>query len=167
MADGLNKVMLLGTLGADAEQKFGQSGTCVLTWRMACNESWYDDKAKERKERTEWVSCVLFGKRAESLARFMTKGSTFFVEGSLRTESYEKDGQKRYTTKVYVKEVIFASGNRTTSNSDAAGGEGGGGYGGSRGGGNQGGAPRGGRPAPAPGAPPDDFGYDGGDEIPF
>lgn len=160
MADGLNKVMLLGTLGADAEQRFGQSGTCVLSWRMACNESWYDDKTKERKERTEWVSCVLFGKRAESLAKFMTKGSKFFVEGSLRTETYEKDGQKRHTTKVYVQNVLFAGGGSGSSSDDARS--------------HSGEQPRGnnsrsGRPAspPAPG----DFGYDGGGgddgNIPF
>lgn len=154
MADGLNKVMLFGTLGADAEQRFGQSGTCVLSWRMACNESWYDDKTKERKERTEWVSCVLFGKRAESLAKFMTKGSKFFVEGSLRTETYEKDGQKRYATKVYVQNVLFAGGGN-------GGGEGSGGPSGgydneqTRGNGG-----RGKRPAPA--EAPGDFGYDGG-----
>jgi single-strand DNA-binding protein len=161
MADGLNKVMLLGTLGADGEQRFGQSGVCVLSWRMACNESWYDDKTKERKERTEWVSCVLFGKRAESLAKFMTKGAKFFVEGSLRTESYEKDGQKRYTTKVYVQNVLFAGGGGTAS--DDAGGRTGGEQ--PRGNGGRSGRPE---PKPAPG----DFGYGGSDDggdggIPF
>lgn len=153
MADGLNRVMLLGTLGADAEQRFGQSGTCVLSWRMACNESWYDDKTKERKERTEWVSCVLFGKRAESLAKFMTKGAKFFVEGSLRTESYEKDGQKRYTTKVYVKEVLFAGGGGGGGESGS-----GGSYGGDQ---PRGGSSRG-ASAPKSRTPPDDFGFDGG-----
>jgi len=161
MADGLNKVMLIGTLGADAEQRFGQSGMCVLSWRMACNESWFDDKTKERKERTEWVSCVLFGKRAESLARFMVRGAKFFVEGSLRTETYEKDGQKKYTTKVYVQNVLFASGGGTPSG-DNAGAE----RPRSTGGGN-GSASRGGR-APEQG-PPNDFGggYDGDGDIPF
>jgi single-strand DNA-binding protein len=159
VADGLNKVMLLGTLGADGEQRFGQSGVCVLSWRMACNESWFDDKTKERKERTEWVSCVFFGKRAESLAKFMKKGKKFFVEGSLRTESYEKDGQKRYTTKVYVKDVLFADGGSGAS-------ENAGGDAAEQPRGNGG---RSGRPEPKPA--PGDFGYggsdDGGDGIPF
>lgn len=159
MADGLNKVMLLGTLGADAEQRFGQSGVCVLSWRMACTESWFDDKTKTRKEHTEWVSCVLFGKRAESLAKFMKKGKKFFVEGSMRTESYEKDGQKRYSTKVHVKEVLFADGGGGAASDDA--GNARGDYGDEQ--------PRGNRSAPRGGGrqgpPPGDFGDD--DPIPF
>lgn len=110
MAEGLNRVMLLGNLGADPELRFGQSGSesAVLKIRMACTESWFDKSANERKERTEWVNVVLFGKRAEALQKILAKGSTIFVEGRLQTSSYEKNGEKRYSTDVVATNVILA-----------------------------------------------------------
>ncbi len=154
MADGLNRVMLLGNLGADPELKMTSGGQAVLKMRLATTES-YLDRNKVRQERTEWHSVVLWGKRAEALAKFLTKGTRLFVEGGIRTSSYDdKEGNKRYKTEVVASNVILAG----------RGGGGGGGGGGGRG-----------ESAPAGGDSYDDPSYggssgggDGGDDdIPF
>lgn len=111
MADGLNKVMLLGNLGADPELRHTQGGQAVLNLRLACSES-YLDKDKNRQERTEWVNVTVWGKRGEALAKLLTKGARVFVEGGLRTSSYDKDGEKRYKTEVVASNVILAGGTR-------------------------------------------------------
>ena len=112
MAEGLNRVMLFGTLGADPELRTTGSGNSVLKIRMATNES-YLDRNRVRQERTDWHSVVIWGKRAESLARILNKGDRIFVEGSLQTSSYEdRDGQKRYKTDVVAKNIILAGGGR-------------------------------------------------------
>lgn len=187
MAEGLNRVMLLGNLGADPELRFTQGGQAVLNLRLATTES-YLDRDKVRKERTDWHNVVIWGKRAEALGKILGKGSSIFVEGSLRTSSYEdRDGNKRYKTEVVASNVLLTGGARGrgagVGPEDAGGfgggygGEGGGGYGGG-GGMSSGGRPAaggygnrgGGRPAPAdPGPPADDFGGYGGndDDIPF
>jgi single-strand DNA-binding protein len=167
MAEGLNKVMLLGNLGADPELKMTQGGQAVLKLRLATTET-YLDRNQARQERTEWHSITMWGKRGEALAKFLTKGERIFVEGSLRTSSYEKDGEKRYRTEINANNIILA-GRGKGAGDDAGGGgferrpprnEGGGGGGG------------GGRaPSAPPATPADDFGdYGGGggdDEIPF
>lgn len=108
MAEGFNRVMLLGNLGADPEFKVTQGGSSVLKLRLATTER-YMDRNGERQERTEWHSVVLWGKRAEALRKFLAKGSTIFVEGSLRTTSYEdRDGNKRYKTEVSVSNIVLA-----------------------------------------------------------
>ncbi|MEA2751310.1 MAG: single-strand DNA-binding protein [Myxococcales bacterium] len=181
MAEGLNKVMLLGNLGADPELKMTQGGQAVLKLRLATTET-YLDKNQTRQERTEWHSVTLWGKRGEALAKFLTKGERIFVEGSLRTSSYEKNGEKRYSTEINASNIILAGRGKGQGAGDEMGGGGGGGggyerrpsnqgnQGGNQGGGNQG------RPQSAPPATPaDDFGdYSGGggggggdDEIPF
>ncbi|WP_437733035.1 single-stranded DNA-binding protein [Sorangium sp. So ce1335] len=187
MAEGLNRVMLLGNLGADPELRFTQGGQAVLNLRLATTES-YLDRDKVRKERTDWHNVVIWGKRAEALGKILSKGSSIFVEGSLRTSSYDdRDGNKRYKTEVIANNVLLTGGGRSrgAGGDDAGafgadpgggygggGGGGGGGYGGGGGGygGGGGGRPAGGgynrggggaRPAPAaqdPGPPPDDFG---------
>ena len=106
MSDGMNKVILLGNLGADPDLRYTAAGAAVLNLRLATNES-YVDKNKEPQERTEWHSVVIWGSRAEGLARVLTKGSGVLVEGTLRTSSYEKDGQKRYRTEVHAREICF------------------------------------------------------------
>ena len=129
MAEGLNRVMLLGNLGADPELRMTNSGQAVLKMRLATSES-YLDRNKVRQERTEWHNVVVWGKRAEALSKFLSKGSRLFVEGGLRTSNYEdRDGNKRYRTEIIAKEIILAGG----------GGRGGGGGGGGRGGGGGGG----------------------------
>lgn len=169
MAEGLNRVMLLGNLGADPELKMTSGGQSVLKMRLATTES-YLDRNKARQERTEWHSVVLWGKRAEALGKFLTKGTRLFVEGAIRTSSYDdRDGNKRYKTEVVANNIILAG--------RGGGGDGGGG-GGGRGGGGGGGGYGGGRSEPAPAAPDEggeafDDGYGGGsgggsdDDIPF
>ena len=165
MAEGLNRVMLLGNLGQDPELRSTPGGQSVLKLRLATTER-YLDANKAWQERTEWHSVVVWGKRGEALHRILAKGSTIFIEGGLRTSSYEKDGVKRYSTEVVAQNVILTGGRGAKSGQpgddfDPA-------------------PPRSAaRPAPARGpapaaggAPPpaDDFGYDSGgndDEIPF
>lgn len=109
--DGLNKVMLFGTLGADPELKFGQKAdSAVLKLRLATNKTWFDKNTNEKKEKTEWHSVVVFGKRAEGLQKILEKGSNIFIEGELSTSSYEKDGQKHWQTQVIANNVILAGG---------------------------------------------------------
>lgn len=117
MSEGLNRVMLLGNLGADPELRYTSNGQPVLGMRLATTES-YLDKDKQRQERTEWHSVVVWGKRGEALARFLSKGARVFVEGGLRTSSYEdKEGNKRWKTEIIASNVVL-DGKR-----DSAGGE--------------------------------------------
>lgn len=112
MAEGLNRVMLLGNLGADPELRYTQGGQAVLHLRLATTES-YLDKDKVRRERTDWHSVVVWGKRGEALGKILAKGSSIFVEGSLRTSSYDdRDGNKRYKTEVIANNIILAGGGR-------------------------------------------------------
>jgi single-strand DNA-binding protein len=160
MAEGLNRVMLLGNLGADPELRMTNGGQAVLKLRLATSET-YLDRNKVRQERTEWHSVVVWGKRAEALAKFLTKGSRIFVEGGLRTSSYDdKEGNKRYKTEVVANNIILS---------------GGGGGGRAGGGGGGGGARSSEGPGPAEDAPAAggggysdaDYGGGGDDEIPF
>lgn len=157
MAEGLNRVMLLGNLGADPELRMTPSGQAVLKLRLATSES-YLDRNRVRQERTEWHSIVVWGKRAEALNKILSKGSRIFIEGGLRTSSYDdKEGHKRYRTEIVANNIVLAGGAR------------GGGGGPRAGGGDDYGAP--GEPeaaAPAGGGGYDDADYGGGDDdIPF
>jgi single-strand DNA-binding protein len=147
MAEGLNRVMLLGNLGADPELRFTQSGQAVLSLRLATTET-YLDKDKVRKERTDWHSIVVWGKRGEALAKILGKGSSIFVEGSLRTSSYDdRDGNKRYKTEVIANNILLTGGRgRGAGPVDEAGtgGSFGGGYADEAGGGGGGGGASGG-----------------------
>lgn len=171
MAEGLNKVMLLGNLGADPELRVTGGGQAVLKLRLATTET-YLDRNNTRQERTEWHSVTMWGKRGEALSKFLTKGERIFVEGSLRTSSYEKDGEKRYRTEIVANNIILAG--RGQGERSGRGDEGGGGGGYERrppqreGGGGGGRAPARDNSPPPP--PADDFGdYSGGgdDDIPF
>jgi single-strand DNA-binding protein len=113
MSDGMNKVILFGNLGSDPELRYTANGTAVLSLRIATNESFLD-KNKEVQERTEWHTVVVWGTRAEALARTLTKGTGLLVEGGLRTSSYEKEGVKRYRTEVHAREICL-SGRRAAS----------------------------------------------------
>lgn len=197
MAEGLNRVMLLGNLGAEPELRFTQGGQAVLNIRVATTES-YLDKDRVRKERTDWHNVVVWGKRGEALAKILSKGSSVFVEGSLRTSSYDdRDGHKRYKTEVVASNILLTGGRSRGAPAEegapsyggeyeggGAGSGGGGGRapsqnaynrantgGGSYGGGRPGGgSSRGAPPPPAdPGPPPDDYfgGGGGDDDIPF
>ena len=110
MAEGLNRVMLLGNLGQDPELRMTSGGQAVLKLRLATSET-YLDRNKVRQERTEWHSVVVWGKRAEALSKFLTKGSRIFVEGGLRTSSYDdREGNKRYKTEVVASNIILSGG---------------------------------------------------------
>jgi single-strand DNA-binding protein len=111
MAEGLNRVMLLGNLGADPELKVTPGGQAVLKLRLATTET-YLDRNQVRQERTEWHRITLWGKRGEALAKFLAKGDRIFVEGRLQTSSYEKNGEKRYSTEVVATNIILSGGGR-------------------------------------------------------
>lgn len=166
MASGLNKVMLLGNLGAEPELRVTPGGQAVLKMRLATTET-YLDRNNERKEVTTWHSISLWGRRGEALAKFLSKGERIFIEGSIRTSTYEKDNEKRYRTEIVASNVILCGGRRGASgeSEEGASQERGGNE---RRGGGGGGASRSAPPAPAEGAA-DDFGdYPAGDdEIPF
>ena len=129
MAGGVNKVILVGNLGADPDMRYTPSGAGVCELRLATNESW-TDRNGQRQERTEWHRVVVWGKKAEVCSKYLAKGRQVYVEGRLRTRSWDdKDGNKRYTTEVIADNVQFLSGG------SGPGGGGGGGGGGGRSGG--------------------------------
>lgn len=103
--DGLNKVIIIGNLGADPELRMLPGGTAVLKLRVATTESWLDKEKNVRNERTEWHRVTVFGKNAENLSRFLRKGMRVTVEGRNQTSSYDKDGQKHYSTEVIAVQV--------------------------------------------------------------
>jgi single-strand DNA-binding protein len=149
MARGLNKVMLIGNLGADPEVRYGTSGSSIVNVRLATAESWRDKESGDMQERTEWHRVVFFGRLAEIAGEYLTKGSQVYIEGSIRTRKYnDKDGVERYATEIVANEMQMLGGRA---------GGGGGGYegGGSAprsgggGGGYEGGGNRGGYDAPA------------------
>ncbi|HTQ05685.1 MAG TPA: single-stranded DNA-binding protein [Polyangiaceae bacterium] len=157
MAEGLNRVMLLGNLGADPELRMTNGGQAVLKLRLATSET-YLDRNKVRQERTEWHSVVVWGKRAEALAKILNKGSRIFIEGGLRTSSYDdKDGNKRYKTEVVANNIILSGGGGGRGGPRSSEGPGPSEDGPSGGGGGGGGG----------GFSDADYGGGGDDEIPF
>lgn len=156
MARGVNKVIIVGNLGADPEQRALPSGSAVTNIRVATSESWRDKQSGDKQERTEWHSIVFFGKLAEIAGQYLTKGSKVYVEGSLRTRQWEKEGQKHYTTEIVASEMQMLD-SRGGSEGSFGGGRDNGGYQG--GGNNTGGSSSG--AARSSGA--DDF----DDDIPF
>ncbi len=165
MARGVNKVILIGNLGADPEVRYTGSGTAIISLRIATSEQWTDKQSGERQERTEWHRVKLFGKLAEIAGEYLKKGRQVYIEGSLRTDKYtDKDGIERYSTDIVASDMQMLGG---------MGGEGGGqgGQGGFRErapAGPRGPAARGGEErAPRPSAPaPESTGFDD-DDIPF
>ncbi len=111
MAEGLNRVMLLGNLGADPELRVTPGGQAVLKLRLATNET-YLDRNNVRQERTEWHRVTVWGRRAEALGKILTKGDLLFVEGRLQTSSYEKNGEKRYSTEVVANNIVLPGSGR-------------------------------------------------------
>lgn len=101
MARGLNKVMIMGNLGADPEVRYLPSGSAVTNIRVATSEVWKDSKTGEKQERTEWHRIVLFNRLAEIAAQYLRKGSKVFIEGSIRTNKWQdQSGADRYTTEI-------------------------------------------------------------------
>ena len=105
----VNKVLLIGNLGRDAETKFTPSGVSVTRFSVATTRSWKDQQSNEWKEETNWTNVVLW--RQENVANFLTKGKQVYVEGRLQTRSYDdKDGKKVYATEVVADEVLLLGG---------------------------------------------------------
>ena len=186
MARGVNKVILVGNLGADPETRYMQSGAPVTNFRVATSEQWRDKSSGENRERTEWHSIVCFARLAEIAGEYLRKGSKVYIEGALRTSSWESDGQTRYKTEIIANEMQMLDSRGGGMGGPDAGGQGGGfgsspggggydgGSQGSYGGGGQsgayGGGQRGGERAPQrqpePVANPDKL-DDFDDDIPF
>lgn len=119
MAEGLNKVMLIGNLGQDPELRYTQKGQAILNMRLATNESFLN-RDNERQERTEWHTVILWGKRAEALNKILAKGRQLYVEGRLQTRKWEdKEGKPRYTTEVVATNVVLIGGRGGGAGQDA------------------------------------------------
>ncbi len=108
MANGLNKVQLIGNLGKDPEMRYTPSGKAVTSASLAVNRS-YTNGGGEKVEETEWFNLEFWGKLAEIVNQYAAKGRKIYVEGRLKTEKYEKDGETRYFTKVICHECLFLS----------------------------------------------------------
>ncbi len=111
MARGVNKVILVGNLGKDPELKYTPQGTAVAKFSLATSEK-YKDKAGEWQERTEWHNLVAWARTAEVAAEYLKKGSSVFIEGRLRTDSWDdkETGQKKYRTEIIVNELVMLGG---------------------------------------------------------
>src|SRR5208283_2099010 len=134
MARGINKVILIGHLGADPETRAMPSGMTVANLRLATSENWKDKQSGEQQERTEWHNVALFGRLGEIAAEYLRKGSQVYIEGRLRTRKWQdKEGRDRYTTEIVGNEMQMLGGR--------GGAGGGGGGGGSPGGTAAGGYP--------------------------
>lgn len=111
MARGVNKVILIGNLGADPEVRYMPSGGAVANVRLATNESWKDKQSGEMQERTEWHRVVFFGRLGEVVGEYLKKGSQVYVEGRLQTRKWQdKDGQDRYTTEIVANDMQMLGG---------------------------------------------------------
>ena len=111
MARGVNKVILLGNLGADPETRYTASGSAVTNIRLATTDSWRDRQSGEQQERTEWHRIVFFGRLAEIAAEYLRKGSQCYVEGQIRTNKWQgQDGQDRYTTEIIASNMQLLGG---------------------------------------------------------
>jgi len=147
MARGINKVILVGNLGADPETRYMPSGSAVTNLSIATSESWKDKQSGEQKERTEWHKVAMFNRLAEIAAEYLRKGSQVYIEGKLRTRKWQdRDGNDRWTTEIIADEMQMLGGRGgaggsapMSSGSDA------------------------GPPGPPPQTGPDDF----DDDIPF
>jgi single-strand DNA-binding protein len=140
---GINKVILVGNVGQDPETRYMPNGGAVTNITLATSETWKDKNTGENQERTEWHRITFYQRLAEIVAEYVKKGSKLYVEGSLRTRSWEQDGVKRYATEIIASEMQMLD---SRGAGGSSGGEGGGSYQSSRGGsgGGGGGGERGG-----------------------
>lgn len=107
---GINKVILIGTLGKNPESRYTQDGKEVVSISVATSESWKDKHTGQKEERTEWHRVVLFNKLAEISRTYLSQGAKVYIEGSLRTKQWEKEGQKHYTTEIIGSELQMLGG---------------------------------------------------------
>lgn len=144
MARGINKVILVGNLGADPDTRYMPSGSAVTNLSIATSETWKDKQSGEQKERTEWHKVAMFNRLAEIAAEYLRKGSQVYIEGKLRTRKWQdRDGNDRWTTEIIADEMQMLGG---------------------RGGGS---APMSSSPAESSSAPPSPSNDDFDDDIPF
>ena len=161
MARGVNKVIIVGNLGADPDVRQTGSGTSITTLSVATKDTWTDKQSGEKQERTEWHRVKMFGRLAEIAGEYLKKGKQVYIEGSLRTDKYtDKQGVEKYSTDIIANEMQMLGGN-----------DGGGGGGQRQGGASYGGQSRGGddrnsSPRQSPAPAPADTGFTD-DEIPF
>lgn len=119
MARGINKVILIGNLGADPEVRYTPSGSAVANLSVATSESWKDKTTGEKQERTEWHRAVLYSRLAEIAGEYLKKGSKVYIEGSLRTHKWQdKSGVERYTTEIICNDLQMLDGRGGMSSSD-------------------------------------------------
>ena len=161
----VNKVFLVGNLGADPEVRYTANGGAVANFRIATTDVW-NDKSGQRQERTEWHRIVVWGKQAEHCGEYLRKGRAVHVEGRLQTREWEdKEGQKRFTTEINADRVTFLGG-RGEGGGGGGGYEGGGGGGGGGGGYERRGGGGGGGGGGGSGGGGGDYGRGGGNEEP-
>src|SRR6202171_294483 len=123
MARGINKLILIGHLGADPETRAMPSGMTVANMRLATTESWKDKQSGEQQERTEWHNVALFGRLGEIAAEYLRKGSQVYIEGRLRTRKWQdKEGRDRYTTEIVANEMQMLGGRGGTGGGGGGGG---------------------------------------------
>jgi len=115
----VNKVILVGNLGADPELKYTPSSRPVCNLRIATTEV-FKDKGGQRQEKTEWHRITVWGDTAENAAKYLSKGRSVYIEGKLQTRSYDKDGQKHYSTEVVADRVVFLGGGGGEGRSEGA-----------------------------------------------
>ena len=178
MARGVNKVIIVGNLGADPETRYTTNGGAICNLRLATSEQWKDKQTGENQERTEWHRVVLFGKLGEIAGEYLKKGRQVYIEGSLRTNKYtDKEGIERYSTDIVASEMQMLGGPGGGEGGGSGSGGGGGGGGGYRnegggssrstGGGSSGASRGSGSGAPNRQAPPQNDDTFNDDDIPF
>jgi single-strand DNA-binding protein len=116
MARGINKAIIVGTLGKDPDVKYTAGGSAVVNVSVATNEAWKDKSTGENVEKTEWHRIVIFGKLAEIAAQYLKKGSQVYFEGKIQTRKWQgQDGQDRYTTEIVANEMQMLGGRADAS----------------------------------------------------
>ena len=116
---GVNKVIILGNLGADPELRSSPSGVTTCRLSIATSMNWTDKSSGEKKEKTEWNRVVFFGRSAEVIDQYLKKGQQLYIEGRLQTSKYEKDGIERYSTDIIGESFNFISGSGSSSSNNA------------------------------------------------
>ena len=115
---GVNKVIVLGNLGADPELRSSPSGVTTCRLSIATSINWTDKNSGEKKEKTEWHRVVFFGRSAEVIDQYLKKGQQLYIEGRLQTSKYEKDGIERYSTDIIGESFNFISSSGSSSNNN-------------------------------------------------
>ena len=167
MARGINKVILVGNLGADPEMRSTGSGISICTFNLATSESWTDKQSGEKQERTEWHRVKIFGRLGEIAAEYLKKGRQVYIEGSIRTDKFTgKDGVEKYFTDIIASEMQMLGGNEGGGGAPRERPQSGGGGQRQGGGQSRGGDDYGSQQRQAPAPAPADSGF-ADDEIPF